>query len=85
VVDARIVGTADSSTSSEEDVVVEVECGRRWRFTAHSRAVLDRCRSLEHASGSSAMDVEEEERGGPSELDDELLALGGDQTVGFPC
>jgi hypothetical protein len=67
-------------------VVVEVECGRRWRITAEDRALLDRCRSLENAPAGPGLDDEldagEREL---QELDDALMELGGDQTVGFPC
>jgi hypothetical protein len=86
VVDARIVGSADSSAATAGDVVVEVECGRRWRITAEDRALLDRCRSLENAPAGPGLDDElDDEEGGVQELDDALLELDGDQTVGFPC
>jgi hypothetical protein len=83
VLDARIVGSERSSGSAAGDVVVEVEWGTHWRFTAHDESVLERCKSLESAApGEFASDEAGEQICPP---DDFRVELDDDQAVGFPC
>lgn len=83
VLDARIVGSDGTTETGSRDVVVEVEWGTRWRFTAYDRTVIERCRSLERDACSGAL--REAERWDDREPEDVCVELAGDQTVGFPC